>query len=382
MYVSGLSILCQTCVFFFIEHTGLYIEAYSMKLNYIVSCIFLLVSLFLFVNISFGESQMDLQSMVELLNFSKLLVQDGEMTYLCYNYFPHSAEVKDKAMRDIIAFREEELRNNVEKRGDPNLRPIILKNLETEKKYEPFRYSDAHFKSQECTLVFRMQDDYKKDEVDYRLVIRDRFENHPSLGSIRYFCGGYEYIFLRSGEDTLSLYRGSQFQISRVASTIQKSRRSDIAIAVNSTATVVPSMYVDEASASMEYSEYAGEKCYIISHFPREDDFLKVKVYVRFSPLPEILREEYLNKNAETEEYWLRLSKDYSDFETIESISLAIPKRRDQKEFRLNGELRRRTVYTIKEMDFNIGLPDDYFNWKLKDLDYDDGSRKRVFETK
>ena len=231
-----------------------------------------------------------------------------------------------------------------------------------------------------------MRDDYRTNEVDYRLLSTDRFGNHPSLGSIRYHNGGYEYIFLRSGEDTLDLYQASQFQTSRNVCSIKKSRSSRIALEVGSTVTVLPSMYIDEASASMEYSEYGGEKCYIISHFPKEDDFLKVKVYVRFSPLPEIFRQEYLNKNdtpnADADEYWLRLSLDYSDFETIESISLAIPKKRYHKEFRINGELRRRTVYTIKEMDFNLGLPEDYFDWKLQDLDYDDGDRKKVFRSK
>ena len=157
------------------------------------------------INFSIGENQMDLQSMVELLNFSKQLVQDGEMSFLCYDYVPRSAEEKDNALRDIIAFREKELRNAEKKGGRKNLRPVILKNLENEKKYEPFQYSDAYFTFTECTLVFRMQEDYRRNEVDFRLVITDRFGNHPSLGSIRYHNGGYEYIFLRSGEDTLDL---------------------------------------------------------------------------------------------------------------------------------------------------------------------------------
>lgn len=347
--------------------------------NYLFLCISFVVSIFLLLDISFGESQMDLQSMVELLNFSKQLVQDGEMTFLNYNYHPKSDEEKDKTMREIIAFRKEELRNN--EKGDPGLRTMILKNLELEKNYEPFRFSDAYFRFSECTLVFRMRDDYKRSEVDFKLVVRDRFENYPSLGSTRYLCGGYEYIFLRRGEDALSLHRGSQFQISQSASTITKYRRSDLEMSVDSTVTILPSMYIDKASASMEYSAYAGEKCYIISHFPLENDFLKLKVYVRFSPLPEIFREEALNKKDKTDEYWVRLSMDYSDFETIEGISLAIPKRRDQKEFLIDGELRRRSVYTIKEMDFNIGLPEDYFKWKLQDLDNDNGDRKKVFES-
>ena len=97
-----------------------------MKLKYLFLCIFFLVSMFLSINFSIGENQMDLQSMVELLNFSKQLVQDGEMTFLYYNYFPSSAEEKDRALRDTIAFREKELRN-AEKKGDPdNLRPTIL----------------------------------------------------------------------------------------------------------------------------------------------------------------------------------------------------------------------------------------------------------------
>ncbi len=351
-----------------------------MKLKYLFLCIFFLVSMFLSINISIGENQMDLKSMVELLNFSKQLVQDGEMTFLYYHYFPSSVEEKDEVLRDMIAFREKELRD-AKKKGDPdNLRPIILQNLENEKKYEPFRYSDAYFGFSENTLVFRLQEDYSKtgDEVDYRMVTTDRFENHPSLGSIRHLNGGFEYIFLRSGTDALTLYRASQFHTGLNVCWIGISRRSDLSFEVSNTATILPSIHIDETSASMEYSEYAGENCYIISYFPNEDDLLKMKVYVRFSPLPEIFREEYLNKNAETEEYWLRLSKDYSDFETIESISLAIPKRRDHKEFRKNGEQRRRTVFTIKEMDFNIGLPEDYFDWKLQDLDYDNGDRKKV----
>ena len=351
---------------------------------------FLILGLFLLINPKIGISQMDANSMITLLNFSKSLIQDGEMSFLFYEQFPVPPEEKGKRLRDIIAFREQELRDADKDEASDAYRKTILKNLENEKRYEPFRDSDEFFIFAEVSLVFQNAPDYADTSMmDYRMEIIGRFENHLSLGSIRFFNAGYEYLFLRNGIETLQVIRATQFDnssIVRVAG-IDKEQEEDTVSTmteVTDAAQVPPTDLIDVTRAQVHPTEFSGEKGYIITYFSSEDEQILAKVYVRLSTLPEVFREEFYfqseSPNANADGFWLRLRKDYSDFHTVDGLNLAVPKVRLHKEFRENGGLHRQTVYILKEMDFNLGLSEIFFEWQEADLDDGKGNRKEIRE--
>lgn len=330
---------------------------------------------------------MDANSKVTLLNFSKTLIQDGELSFLFFEQFPKPSDEKGKRLRDIVAFREQELRNAHEDENPAAYRQAILENLEKEKEHEPFRASDAFFTFAEVSLVFRMQPNYTTtgEGIDYRMETTGRFENHPSLGSIRFFNAGYEYLFLGNRVDTLTVLRVSQFQNTPFVSSIVKEHKEDTISEVIFAAEVPPTHFIDIARAQVQPAEFSGEKGYIITHFPFENDKeVLAKVYVRSSSLPEIFREDYYfqseSPNANAEGYWLRARTDYSDFQVVNELNIAVPKVRIHEEFRHDGWLHRRTIYTLKEMNFNIGLPENFFDWSETDLKDDKGTRKKIQE--
>lgn len=329
---------------------------------------------------------MDASSTVELINFSKTLIQDGEILFLFYEQFPKSPDEKGKRLREIIAFREQEL-SNANKDTDPGAyRQVILENLENEKMYEPFRDSDDFFTFTEVSLVFRMRLDYATaGGIDYWMNTVDRFEKHSSLGSVRFFSGGYEYSFFGNGIDRLKVLRITQFHNTRITSGIEKEHTEDTLPEVFEIAEVPPLHFIDPTRAKVEHGEFGGEKGVIITHFPFADDQeVKTKIYVRFSPLPEVFREEYYfqseSPNADAEGYWLRASAEHSDFQAIANLNLTIPKVRIYKEFRPDGWLHRQAVYTVKGMDFNLGFLDRFFDLQETDLDDDKGARHEIRE--
>ena len=328
---------------------------------------------------------MDTKSIISLLNFSKTLIQDGELTYLFYQQFPTSPNEKGKRLREIVAFREQELRD-ADKKGDEAYRKVILKNLEQEKKYEPFRNSDAYFVFAEVSLVFQMHPDYATtgDGIDYRMEAIDQYENQPSLGHIRHFNDGYEYLFLGNGTDTLTVIRASQFHKTLDVAGIEREHQEDTISEVNDIAALPPTHFIDETRANVQSTEFSSEKGYIITHFPFEnDEEVLAKVYVRSSSIPEIFREDYYFQSdspiANAEGYWLRVRVDYSDFQIVNELNIAVPKVRVHKEFRSDGWLRHQSVYTLKEMSFNLGFPENFFDLQETDLDDDKGSRKKLF---
>lgn len=345
---------------------------------------FLILGIFLLTIFRTGASQMDANSTIELINFSKTLIQDGEISFLFYEQFPKPPDEKGKRLREIIAFREKEL-SNAAKDTDPGAyRQAILENLENEKRYEPFRESDDFFIFVEASLVFRMRPDYATaGGIDYWMNTTDRFERHPSLGSVRFFSSGYEYSFLGNGVDRLKVLRVTQFHNTHITSGIDKEKKEDTLSEVYGVAEVPPTHFIDLTRAKVESAEFGDEKGFIITHFPfADDEEVRTKVYIRFSPLPEVFREEYYfqseSPNADMDGYWLRTRTAYSDFQVIEDLNLAIPKVRIHKEFRPDGWLHRQTVYTIKEMNFNLGFPDHFFDLQETDLDDDKGVRHEI----
>ena len=345
----------------------------------------LILGLLLLINAKTGVGEMDGNSVIALLNYSKNLIQDGEMSFLFYEQFPTLPDEKGERLSAIVEFREQELRD-ADKDEDPAAyRKAIIKNLEKEKKYEPFQDSDKYFMFAEASLAFKKAPDYVESGlINYRMNVTCRFENYPSLGSIRYFNAGYEYLYLSNTVDNLLVLRATQFNNTAAVSGIDKARTEDTITTVNDTTHVPPTDLIDVKRAQVHPTEFSGDRGYIITHFPYEDELFLKKVYVRISPLPEVFREEYYfqsdSPNANADGYWLRLRREYSDFYTVEGLNLAVPKVRVHKEFRSDGLLHRQTVYTIQEMNFNLGLPDNFFEWQETDLQDDEGQMKEIRE--
>ncbi len=327
---------------------------------------------------------MDIKSIISLLNFSKTLIQDGELSYLYYQQFPTDPNKKGNRMREIEAFREQEIRDAEQKKNEA-FRKLVLRKLEREKKYEPFRESDDYFIFAEISLVFKMGTDSAKTghEIDYRMEIISQYDKYPSLGHIRHFNDGFEDLFLGKGTDFFTVTRASQFDEIPSFAGIELEHQKDTINEVIDIAVLPPLDFIDETRASVESTEFSGEKGYIITHFPdKNDEKILVKVYVRSSSIPEVFREEWYFKSdapiANAEGYWLRLREDHSDFQIVDELNIAVPKVRVQKEFRSDGWQRRQTVYTLKEMSFNLGLPEHFFDIQETDLDDDKGKRKKI----
>ena len=52
--------------------------------------------------------------------------------------------------------------------------------------------------------------------------------------------------------------------------------------------------------------------------------------------------------------------------------------REDHQFRRVDGFMRYRNIMIIKEMDFNLGLPDNFFDWDETEITNESGKRKRI----
>lgn len=319
---------------------------------------------------------MDAQkNLIPILNFSKTLIQDAEITFLWYEKYPTHPEDAGAIQQKILAFREQELK---EAHKDPNpegLRKAILKRIETEKRWGGFRDSDANFFFQEVTLAFQVYPETtpRENRIYYRMAFIDRFENYPSLGFRRYFNGGsLEFLFAQN-RDGLEGHLPNQFANDNRIGAFSKESPEHRSW-MNDFPCRLPPYFIDESEAHVEVSTLNGKEVYIITHYPVEK--VMAKVYVRFIDTPIVLREDFYyqspSPNANEDGYWLRTLKEYRDFEIIEALNLAYPKMKIEKEFRgADGFLRRITTLTVKEMTFNQGLPVNFFDWNLQEYDSD-----------
>lgn len=319
---------------------------------------------------------MDVQKdLIPLINFSKTLIQDGEITFLWYEKYPTHPEDVGAIQQKILAFREQELK---EVHKDPNpegLRNAILKRIENVKRWGGFRDSDDNFFFKEVNLVFQSYPETapRENRIDYRMEFIDRFENYPSLGFRRYFNGGsLEFLFAQNREG-LEGHLPNQFaNNNRIGAFSEED--PELRSWMTDFPCRLPPKFIDESEVHVEMAIINGKDVYIITHFPVEK--VMSKVYIQFIDTPIVLREEHYyqspSPNANEDGYWLRTLTEYSDFEIIEALNLAYPKISIEKEFRgADGFLRRITTITVKEMAFNKGLPANFFDWNLQEYDID-----------
>ena len=321
---------------------------------------------------------MDPKTLIQLLNYSRTLIQDGEIQFLVYKKYPTHPDDVGAAHLKVVANWERQLRENPPKSKNPEaLRKEILGYLEEEKKYGAFRGSKELFSSMEANLVFQ-----EYPQSAYRLQIISRFENYPSLGSTRFFNGGGQFYFISNGTKAFMWNPPGQFANDRRVSYFAERADKDH-LEVDQVKNLPPSIAIDETQAEVDISENnTGVLVYVITYLPLETT--KAKVYVRLNAgLPEVFREEVYFKSdspqADAEGYWLARVKLYSDFERVEALNITVPKVREDHQFRrVDGFMRYRNIMKIKEMDFNLGLPDNFFDWDETEITNESGKRKRI----
>ncbi len=321
---------------------------------------------------------MDPKTLIQLLNYSRTLIQDGEIKFIFYKQFPTHPDDVGAAHRKSVMDWERQLRENPPKSKNPEaLRREILGYLEEEKKYGDFRGSKEFFSFVEANLVFQ-----EYPQSAHRMQIISRFEKYPSFGSTRFFNGGGQFCFFSNGTKAFRWDPPGQFANDRRVGHVEE-RANKTHHEADLAKGLPPTNFIDETQAEVDLSKNsAGVPTYIITFSPREN--IKAKVYVRLKDdLPEVYREESYFKGespqADAEGYWLARVKLYRDFERVEALNITVPKVREDHQFRrVDGFMRYRNIMKIKEMDFNLGLPDNFFDWDETETTNESGKRKRI----
>ena len=302
---------------------------------------------------------MEAKVLIQLLNFSRTLIQDGEIQFLYYEKFPVHPEDIGADHQDMMAMWERQLRENPPKSENPKgLRKVILGYLEDEKKYGGFRDENAAFL--EAHVVFQNflpGKQVPRFHYAYRVECIRRSENYPSLGHSLFFSAGEHHTVFSNGPDKVLVNRiPNQFSNGELRGHLigEKGHVESVVIDVTY---LPPSNPIEDNPIAIDLSKTdIGETVYIITHRPFERG--KAKIYVRLRDgLPEVFREEFYyqsdSPHTDAEGYWLRQIKMYRDFERVATVNIAFPKVREIQEFRdVDGFMRTHTIATIKELGF------------------------------
>ena len=339
---------------------------------------------------------MDPEALIQFLNFSQTLIQDGELKLMLYRRFPTPPDKVGMEHRRMMAGFERELRDLPNDAPDYEVRRnTILKYIEEEKRYGGSRDADYNFQFSELNLTFQVRPG--SIEVDYRLERIFPLEHFPSLALKRFRGIGGQDFFFSNRFQSLKIRTPNPLKNKRHMATILKKIKQDedwsmdFQDAVVDDATTFPPVhFIDINEAQISQSEFNGEDVTVIAHVlpTSEDEVVKAVVYVRFvAGVPQVFREEfyYQSQSPQMDEdgFWLRSVYDYRDFETVENLNIAIPKVKEMKEYRsVDGFMRFHSIITIKEMNFNLGFPTNFFDWNEAELTNDDGESSHINEFK
>ena len=319
---------------------------------------------------------MDAKDLIQLLNYSKTLIQDGEIKFLFYEQFPRHPDDVGDIQRFFLNDYEKQLRENPPRSENPAaLRKEILIHIEEEKKFGKFR--DKLLSFVEGNLVFQGTPQY-----GYRMEVISRFEGYPSFESLRFFNGGSLFYFFSNSTKTLNGILPGQVANDRRLGSVRRVDFTEHPEVIMATG-LPPTISINETEVEVcLLDNNIDEPVHIITY--RHSEKTRTKVYVQIkSGLPEVTREETYYKSdsphADAEGYWLRLVNTYSDFERVDGLDITVPKVREEQEYRgSDGFMRRRTVMVITEMDFNLGFPTDFFDLDESELANDEGRRKMI----
>lgn len=337
---------------------------------------------------------MESNTLIELLNYSKTLIQNGEMKFLYYDQGFMPEEEVGVAHREVLEDLEMQLRENPPKDDDPEaLRKEILKEIELEKKYGALEDSNEWFLFVEGNIVFQGNLVLRGINI-YRLEVVSRFEKFPSLGSLRFYGGGGQYYHFSNGAKQIDglfpTHLSNKLHIgslqSRELDRPEDAYLPQLTMLLNIPGPIIP---IDSAKSEVELTkDSVGMSVYLISRFHEEKYNI---LHVRLTDgLPEVFREEnfktraaYFGRtkdspNPEDQTLYLGWVILYRDFARIESLNIRMPKVIELQQFTPDGFMYRREIAIIKEWDFNLDFPQDFFDWNETDLSTDDGRYKSI----
>ena len=352
--------------------------------------------LFLLIDIQSGGEQVDTETLIQFLNFSQTLIQDGELKLMLYRRFPTPPDKIGVAHQKMMAGYERELHDLPDDAPSyETRRNTILKYIEEEKRYGSFRDADFNFEFLELNLAFQVYPGSTR--FDYRMELIFPIEHFPSLALKRFRGAGGQYFFFASGLQSLKVRLPNPIKNKRIIATILKQIKQDEDwgmdfenATVDDAVLVPPVHFIDPKEAQVSQSKFNGEDVTIITHIlPKsEGEVIKAVVYVRFvAGVPQVFREEfyYQSQSPQMDEdgFWLRSVYDYRDFEKVENLNIAVPKVKEMKEYRdIDGFVRFHSIITVKEMNFNVGFPTNFFDWDEAELTNDDGESAHIDEYK
>ncbi len=141
---------------------------------------------------------MDTETLIQYLNFSQTLIQDGELKLMLYNRSPTPPEEVGAQSRKLVAGFERELRDLPDDAPNYEMRRNrIIKYIEEEKKYGGSRDADYNYQFSELNLTFQVHLD--SGGIDYRLERILPLEHFPSLVLKRFRGAGGQYFFFQIG---------------------------------------------------------------------------------------------------------------------------------------------------------------------------------------
>lgn len=329
---------------------------------------------------------MEPKKLINLLNYSKTLIQNGEIQFLYYdqNFMP--PEKVGMAHREVVEDLERQLREEPPKSDDPEgLQKEILKHIEEEKKYGAFEDSNEWFQFIEGNLVFQRK-------YTYRLEIISRFDNYPSFDSTRFYGGNGQ--FCRNSNSSKLLKRTLPSQISNdvLIGSFEELELEDpggaymyeVSLTTNLPPPVLP---IDAANSEVHLTkDSTGMPVYIITEF--YEGKISMKFFVRLKDgLPEVFREEYYatddTSRPEGKRHYLSAVRLYRNFERVEALNITIPKVIEAQLVDPDDHrsIERRTIAFIREMAPNLEFPVNFFDWDESELTDDHGRQRRIRHT-
>ena len=323
---------------------------------------------------------MDAQTLVSILSFSKTLIQDAEIKLLWYEHYPIPPEDMGEFVKKGIEYSRQEYRDAPQKTSNPEvLRKEILKDIESYETYGPFHDSDEFFFFEEGNLVFQRLPvaTGQIPQCNFRLETISCFDNFPSASDApfpsvdfaRYYDGGRQEYRVVNSDQRLEITLPHQIDNGRIIGAIRVDTLEKEDSLLSRFPLRLPPRHIDKAEVQIEPAKVNGESVFILTYSPFEK--VRTKTYVRIENVPQIFREEHYYKsespNANEDGYWLRLVKEYKDFVYFETLGIAHPKFFEAKEYRADGFMRRATSIAIIEMEFNQGLPANFFDWNLQE---------------
>lgn len=313
---------------------------------------------------------MESKTLIQLLNYSKTLIQNGEIQYLYYEQSFIRPKNVGAEHRETIEDLKRQLRENPPKSENPEeLRKLILQELEGEKEYGAFEDSNEWFSFVEVNLVYQ-------PEFAYRMEVISRFENFPSLGSLRFYGGDGHFFHLSNSYKLLRSTFPGHFEKDRLTGHREEVKLENpikaFGLTVNIATNLPPLLWYplptnEDQSKVYHTKDSNGMPVYVVTSFFKNRK-RKKKTHVRLKDdLPEVFQEEMYHKLdsslSDTEGYRLSSVRNYSNFERVEALNIALPKVIEECLFSFSDDefLERRIIVKIKNMDFNLELPPNFF---------------------